>query len=97
MSGKGRMPMRRFVALAALAVALVCALVPSVSFTEDRDTVQLAKVIYALARDESYATKLAIGTVVMNRVRATGSTTRWARCSTSSSSFRRAAATMAKA
>ena len=60
--------MRRFVALAALAVALVCALVPSVSFTEDRDTVQLAKVIYALARDESYATKLAIGTVVMNRV-----------------------------
>ncbi len=60
--------MRRFVALAALAVALVCALVPSVSFTEDWDTVQLAKVIYALARDESYATKLAIGTVVMNRV-----------------------------
>ena len=52
LSGKGRMPMRRFVALAALAVALVCALVPSVSFTEDRDTVQLAKVIYALARDE---------------------------------------------
>ncbi len=60
--------MRRVVALAAIAVALACMLVPSVSFTEDRDTVLLARTISALARNESYETKLAIGTVVMNRV-----------------------------
>jgi len=47
---------------------LICALMPSASFTEDRDTVLLARAIYALAREESYETKLAIGTVAMNRV-----------------------------
>lgn len=60
--------MRKMMALVMLAVALVCALIPSVSFTEDKDTVLLAKTIYALGKDESYETKLAIGTVVMNRV-----------------------------
>jgi len=60
--------MRKIVALMALAVVLVVAFVPSVSFTEDRDTVLLAKTIYALGKNESYETKLALGTVVMNRV-----------------------------
>ena len=60
--------MRRMLILAAVIAALVCALVPSVSFTEDEDTVLLARTIYALGKSESYETKLAIGTVVMNRV-----------------------------
>ncbi len=60
--------MRRMLVLAAVIAALVCALVPSVSFTEDEDTVLLARTIYALGKGESYETKLAIGTVVMNRV-----------------------------
>ena len=59
--------MRKWLALAA-AVLLVCMMIPSVSYTEDRDTVLLARTIYALGRDESYETKLALGTVVMNRV-----------------------------
>lgn len=60
--------MQKLTALLALIVVLACALIPSVSFTEDRDTVLLARTIYALGKDESYETKLAIGTVVMNRV-----------------------------
>ena len=60
--------MRKMLLLAAVMAALVCALVPSVSFTEDEDTVLLARTIYALGKSESYETKLAIGTVVMNRV-----------------------------
>ena len=52
----------------ALLALLACALVPNVSFTEDRDTVLLARAIYALARDEGYDAKLAIGTVAMNRL-----------------------------
>lgn len=60
--------MRKIVALMVLVVVLAVAFVPSVSFTEDRDTVLLAKTIYALGKNESYETKLALGTVVMNRV-----------------------------
>lgn len=60
--------MRKMIALMAVVAALVCALVPSVSFTEDEDTILLARTIYALGKSESYETKLAIGTVVMNRV-----------------------------
>ncbi|MBQ8110306.1 MAG: cell wall hydrolase [Clostridia bacterium] len=60
--------MRKWIAVLALAALLVCALAPGVSFTEDRDTVLLARAIYALARNESYDTKLAIGTVAMNRL-----------------------------
>ena len=64
---KGGIQMRKWLALAAV-VLLVCMMIPSVSYTEDRDTVLLARTIYALGRDESYETKLALGTVVMNRV-----------------------------
>ncbi|MBR2797432.1 MAG: cell wall hydrolase [Clostridia bacterium] len=59
--------MRKWIAIIAVAALLACALVPGVSFTEDRDTVLLARAIYALAQDASYDAKLAIGTVAMNR------------------------------
>ena len=60
--------MRKWIAIIAVAALLACALIPGVSFTEDRDTVLLARAIYALARDASYDAKLAIGTVAMNRM-----------------------------
>ena len=60
--------MKRWIALAALVVMAVCALMPTAGFTEDVDTVRLARAIYALARGDSYAAKLAIGTLAMNRV-----------------------------
>ena len=60
--------MRKWIALLALAALLACALVPNVSFTEDKNTVLLARAIYALARNDSYDAKLAIGTVAMNRL-----------------------------
>ena len=59
--------MRKWIAILAVMALLGCALVPGVSFTEDRSTVLLARAIYALARDASYDAKLAIGTVAMNR------------------------------
>ena len=60
--------MRKLTVLLAVVVLLVCMLIPSASFTEDAATVQLARTIYALGRHESYETKLALGTVIMNRV-----------------------------
>ena len=60
--------MRKWIVIIAVAALLACALIPGVSFTEDRDTVLLARAIYALARDASYDAKLAIGTVAMNRM-----------------------------
>ncbi len=61
--------MRRLITGAIVLALLACVFIPSVDYTEDRDTVLLARTIYALCRDESYNTKLALGTVVMNRVR----------------------------
>ena len=60
--------MRKLTSVFVVAALLACILVPSISFTEDRDTVLLARTLYALGRDESYETKLALGTVVMNRM-----------------------------
>ena len=60
--------MRKLIAALLMLVLLVCMFIPSVSFTEDKDTVLLARTIYALGKNESYETKLALGTVVMNRV-----------------------------
>ena len=60
--------MRKLAWLMAVVALLVCMLIPTTSFTEDQDTVQLDRTIYALGRHESYETKLAIGSVVMNRV-----------------------------
>ena len=62
------MPMKRWIALAAVLVLMVCALYPEAGFTEDKNTVLLARAIYALCRDEGYDAKLAVATVVMNRV-----------------------------
>ena len=52
----------------ALILSLLLAASPSVSITEDTAAARLARTIYALAADESYETKLALGSVVMNRV-----------------------------
>lgn len=60
--------MKKWIALLAAATLILCAMLPSASFTEDRDTVLLARAIYALARDEGYDVKLSIGTVAMNRL-----------------------------
>jgi len=50
-----------------IALVLLIALLPTVTFTEDVSTVMLAKTIYALTGTADYQTKLAIGSVVMNR------------------------------
>ena len=60
--------MRKLIAAAVMLAVLICVLMPSVSFTEDRDTVLLAKTIYALGKNEDYKTKLALGNVVTNRM-----------------------------
>ena len=60
--------MRKWIAALAALALMTCVLLPGVSYTEDKDTVLLARAIYALARGESYETKLAIGTVAMNRI-----------------------------
>ena len=60
--------MKRWMIIAAVLILGACILIPKPGFTEDRDTVLLARAIYALARDDSYDAKLAIGTVAMNRV-----------------------------
>ena len=60
--------MKKWMALVAALALMAWMLAPGVSFTEDRDTVLLARAIYALAREDSYDAKLAIGTVAMNRM-----------------------------
>ena len=65
---KGECAMRKLIAALVMLCLLACTFIPSVSFTEDKDTVLLARAIYALGRNESYDTKLALGSVVMNRV-----------------------------
>lgn len=60
--------MRKLIAAVIMLVLLACTFIPSVSYTEDRDTILLARTIYALGKNESYAAKLALGSVVMNRV-----------------------------
>lgn len=60
--------MKRWIAFAAILILGACILIPKPGFTEDKDTVLLARAVYALARDDSYDAKLAIATVAMNRV-----------------------------
>ena len=60
--------MRKLIAALMMLAMLLCMFIPSVSFTEDKDTVLLARTIYALGKGESYETKLALGSVVMNRM-----------------------------
>ena len=60
--------MKKWIVILSVAALMACVLAPGISFTEDQDTILLARTIYALARNESYETKLAIGAVAMNRV-----------------------------
>ncbi len=47
---------------------VVLIVLPGLGLTEGDDTIQLARTIYTLGRDESYETKLMIGSVIINRV-----------------------------
>ena len=60
--------MKRWLALLGAASVLTLMLYPGRSYTEDRDTVLLARTIYAMAGRQSYDAKLAAGSVAMNRV-----------------------------
>lgn len=57
--------MKRWLCALLLAAILI---LPSLGVTEGDDTIQLARTMYTLGRDESYETLLMIGSVVMNRV-----------------------------
>ena len=43
-------------------------IIPGLGLTEGDDTIQMARTLYTLGRDESDETLLMIGTVIMNRV-----------------------------
>lgn len=58
--------MKRILAAVVLLALILCA--PIHGLSEDQYTVQLARVIYAVARDDSYEAKQALASVVMNRV-----------------------------
>jgi len=60
--------LKKIVLLGIVIVALAVGLFPRTVFTEDQATMRLARTIYAMAGQEDYATKLAIGSLVMNRV-----------------------------
>lgn len=61
--------MRKAITAVIVLALLACVFIPAESFTEDNDTILLARTIYALGKTESYETKLALGSVVMNRLR----------------------------
>ena len=60
--------MKKWIALAGIMIFTLCAFWPRAAFTEDTETILLARAIYALGHAESYETKLAIGSLAMNRV-----------------------------
>lgn len=47
---------------------LICIILPAFGRPEDESTLRLARTLYTLAASEDYETKIALGTVVMNRV-----------------------------
>lgn len=55
-------------AVVCLALLFLAIVLPSLSFTEDQETVLLARAVYAVARDESYEAKLAVASAALNRV-----------------------------
>ena len=55
-------------AVVCLALLFLAVVLPSLSFTEDQETVLLARAVYAVARDESYEVKLAVASAALNRV-----------------------------
>jgi len=59
----------RKILLGVLALAVCVGMfLPDDSFTEDKTTVRLARALYALAGNDTYEAKLALGTLIMNRV-----------------------------
>ena len=54
--------------LAAVVLLALIVGMPVYGLSEDKSTVQLARVIYAVARNDSYEAKLALASVAMNRV-----------------------------
>ena len=57
--------MKKLICAMLLSVMLV---LPGLGMTEGDDTIQLARTLYTLGRDDSYETMLMLGSVVMNRV-----------------------------
>ena len=66
-AGEGRVTRMRKAAVC-VALLFLAIVLPSLSFTEDQETVLLARAVYAVARDESYETKLAVASAALNRV-----------------------------
>lgn len=66
-TGEGRVTRMRKAAVC-VALLFLAAVLPSLTFTEDQETVWLARAVYAVARDESYETKLAVACAALNRV-----------------------------
>lgn len=61
--------MKRFLAAALFAaVFLAITLIPGVSYTEDMETVLLARTLYTAASDKSDIVMMDVGSVIMNRV-----------------------------
>ena len=60
--------MKKWLVLIVAVAATVWAMAPHAAYTEDRNTVLLARTVYALARNESYETQLAIANVAVNRL-----------------------------
>ena len=56
-------------AVVCIALLFLAVVLPSLTFTEDQETVLLARAVYAVARDESYETKLAVASAALNRTR----------------------------
>ena len=55
-------------AVVCVALLFLAIVLPSLAFTEDQETVLLARAVYAVARDESYEAKLAVASAALNRV-----------------------------
>lgn len=50
------------------AILLALVVLPGLGLTEGDDTIRLARTIYTLGKDETYETKLMLGSVAMNRI-----------------------------
>ncbi len=66
-AGEGRVTRMRKAAVC-VALLFLAMVLPSLTFTEDQETVLLARAVYAVARDESYEAKLAVASAALNRV-----------------------------
>ena len=55
-------------AVVCVALLFLAIVLPSLAFTEDQETVLLARAVYAVARDESYEAKLAVASATRDLV-----------------------------